>query len=1182
MKRSLTLTLISLMVLWIAACRTQTETIATPDASPISSPVAATPPEEPTALISEVLAGVDGNNNYDFIELANPSQAAPFNLQGWSLWYQLSENDRAVKVYGWKEPALIPPQGHYLLVFEGQDVGLEADAVFDVGMIPQRGGLQLRRQNQTVGDSLAWGDGPAEYGEGVLAAAMKNGAALERLPGGGQGNWLDTDDNSADFVASAPNPQNAASPRTPALEPGLALSVDAPRSVVPGETFSYQLQVTNEGSEAIQGVSLQLPIAALGEIAQTPAEVTVGDQDGFWGMTGLGDSSQVITWLVGDLEPGASAATQFDVTAPWTYTDLVAANYSAQGVGGVAAVFGSPVHTAVEGGAVPVGVLPDLVGQTLVVEGVASMYTGGYYAGGGNVKFYLADESGGVQVWVPGGEGTVNIHLGDRVRVKGDLQVYRGALELVVNDLADAEVVKRNEPVPDWVLMAVSLGQAANDPSLAGKLVQVSGTVARNEEFSYSYELDLIDDSGQLLTLYVDKQTNINVEAIESGQQFYATGILEMYDTRLQLYPRIQADLERIYPPVLTLELGAPNTVLPGDELEVILTATNYLPDILTNLVITATLPAQGVSFVSASNEAQIHGSRLVWYIPELAGGGSAARVSYRVKAMETVDFLVFDAYSAGAQNWPEAVGGDPYYVFLGESVPIWAIQGAGDRSPYTFDPVVTAGTVTGVFPELGGFWIQEMDSDQDPLTSAGIFINTGEFEVAVDSGNRVRVSGIVRETYQQTQVGISNSQDVVVLEQGGPLPAAVALDSPGDQSESDRYYESLEGMLVQVDGGWVVVGPTSQYGEYVLVPPDREIERLWQGDSQHNGLAIMVDDGSSAVHQERSTMATVVNSGDRISGLVGPLAYTYGRYKIEPVVQPRIEPVAVNLPTLALTTSDEFRLMTWNTENLFDLFDPHPSDPPKPSIQGYKTDIAKVANTILAAGAPTIVALQEVENIGILEDIAGQEVLQEFQYQAILLEGSDSRYIDNGYLVRGDVARVVDVQQHVAPEGLTSRPPLQIEIEMQGATSPLRFFVINNHFTSMSGGEAATEPRRAAQAAWNVMVLEAIQADNPDAMVAILGDLNSYTQSLPVDTLRAAGLVHIFDMDPQAGWYSYIYQGVSQTLDHILVTPSLFDLLQRVDILHVNADYALPEVTDESPLHKSDHDPVIATFSLP
>ena len=116
---------------------------------------------------------------------------------------------------------------------------------------------------------------------------------------------------------------------------------------------------------------------------------------------------------------------------------------------------------------------------------------------------------------------------------------------------------------------------------------------------------------------------------------------------------------------------------------------------------------------------------------------------------------------------------------------------------------------------------------------------------------------------------------------------------------------------------------------------------------------------------------------------------------------------------------------------------------------------------------------------------------------------------------------------------------------------------------------------------AWNVEVLQGIQDENPGALVAIIGDLNSYYNSLPIDTLRDAGLIHVFEIDPEGGWYSYIYQGGSQTLDHILVTSDLFDLIQQVDILHVNADYAPPEAGDESPLRKSDHDPVIATFSL-
>jgi predicted extracellular nuclease len=448
-------------------------------------------------------------------------------------------------------------------------------------------------------------------------------------------------------------------------------------------------------------------------------------------------------------------------------------------------------------------------------------------------------------------------------------------------------------------------------------------------------------------------------------------------------------------------------------------------------------------------------------------------------------------------------------------------------------------------------------------------------------AGNTVEVSGVVRETYQQTQLSVTDPEDIIVLETGGPLPPEVELDPPADLDLALEYYESLEGMLVQVSSVGVAVAPTSQYGEFVLVLQKHGVDRLWQGDTANNGLAIMVDDGSSAVHEDGSALDFVVNTGDRVSGLIGPLAYTYGQFKIEPIAQPNVENSAVELLDLPLIGSDEFSIMTWNVENLFDFKDPHPSSPEMPTLREYRVSVAKVANTILAAGVPTVVGLQEVENIGILEDIAEHESLVEFGYLPYLIEGTDSRGIDNGYLVRSDVAEVVDEKQYVAPEGLTSRPPLMIQVEIQTDSDLVTLFVLNNHFTSMSGGEAATEPRRNAQAAWNVTVMNEILDYYPDAYIAVIGDLNSFYNALPIDTLRDAGLNHVIENDPETGWYSYIYQGVSQTLDHILVTKDLFDLIQRVDVLHVNADFAPPEVGDESPIRKSDHDPVVVVFSL-
>ena len=115
------------------------------------------------------------------------------------------------------------------------------------------------------------------------------------------------------------------------------------------------------------------------------------------------------------------------------------------------------------------------------------------------------------------------------------------------------------------------------------------------------------------------------------------------------------------------------------------------------------------------------------------------------------------------------------------------------------------------------------------------------------------------------------------------------------------------------------------------------------------------------------------------------------------------------------------------------------------------------------------MVGLQEVENLGILEDLAAHDALAEYRYQPALLDGTDSRGIDVGYLVRGDRAEIVRVEQFVAEEGLTSRPPLLVEIEVATDGEALKLYVINNHFSSMSGGELVTEPRRVAQAAWAI-----------------------------------------------------------------------------------------------------------------
>ena len=80
-------------------------------------------------------------------------------------------------------------------------------------------------------------------------------------------------------------------------------------------------------------------------------------------------------------------------------------------------------------------------------------------------------------------------------------------------------------------------------------------------------------------------------------------------------------------------------------------------------------------------------------------------------------------------------------------------------------------------------------------------------------------------------------------------------------------------------------------------------------------------------------------------------------------------------------------------------------------------------------------------------------------------------------------------------------------------------------------------------------------------------------------DTLREGGLRHVYELAEPDIPYTYVYQGESETLDHILVTPSLYARLARVAALHVNADFPLALPDDAAALKTSDHDPLVAVF---
>jgi uncharacterized protein len=100
--------------------------------------------------------------------------------------------------------------------------------------------------------------------------------------------------------------------------------------------------------------------------------------------------------------------------------------------------------------------------------------------------------------------------------------------------------------------------------------------------------------------------------------------------------------------------------------------------------------------------------------------------------------------------------------------------------------------------------------------------------------------------------------------------------------------------------------------------------------------------------------------------------------------------------------------------------------------------------------------------------------------------------------------------------------------------------------------------------------------AVDPDANVIVLGDINDFEFSQTVDILEGGGALHTLVEDLAArGRYSYVFEGNSQVLDQILLSPNLVDhFLHVYDVVHVNSEFA-------DAIQASDHEPSVMRLDL-
>ena len=580
-------------------------------------------------------------------------------------------------------------------------------------------------------------------------------------------------------------------------------------------------------------------------------------------------------------------------------------------------------------------------------------------------------------------------------------------------------------------------------------------------------------------------------------------------------------------------------------------------------------------------------------------------------------------------------------------------IQGNESTSPLAGKRVSITGVVTGDFQEndaddesnLGGFYIQDETSDDNPLTSDGIFVfdsNSPAIDVSV--GDRVTVQGTVNEYFGETQL-IEPTVDIIGSGSVRATDIMLPVASTASNSEGDLIadLERYEGMLLRFPQTLSVsnLRNLERFGAVGL----SQRGRLYQftnsnlpdqtAYSTHRSSiarrSIELDDGrrSSNAAPIRYLHAGVnddysIRAGDTITGVTGNLRYSRGSggsgdesWRLMPTSAPQFD--SVNPRPGRPSIGGRLRVASFNALNFFSTVDtgqsvcgPQGSDNCRGADSPGELD-RQLAKTVSA------LAIMDADIVGLVELENNRSASLQMIVDALNTRlGSNEYAFLNTGIIHDDATKTAFIYKTSTIDlvgafalldrsvdsrfnDARNRPALAQSFEVSATGAVLT--VVVNHLKSkgsscdadgdsnLRDGQANCNKTRTAAAAaiadW--LATDPTASNDPDYL--IIGDLNAYTQEDPLTTLKNAGFTNL--LEAQSNPYSFVFDSQAGALDHAVASASLVPQVVETIEWHINADeptvfdYNLENGRDpalfnaDSPYGTSDHDPVIIGLDL-
>ncbi|GGD10433.1 FN3 associated domain-containing protein [Pontibacillus salipaludis] len=830
------------------------------------------------------------------------------------------------------------------------------------------------------------------------------------------------------------------------------------------------------------------------------------------------------------------------------------------------------------------------------IEGVVTTDVGSW----GRKGFYLQDDTSGIYVFQD--LYSDEIQKGDIVQITGDTTEYDGVFELV--NVSNLNVQGAGE-LPEPQVVSPSGVTEENQ----GSLIQLKDvTISQVEEVnSYGTFEFLATKEGESVTVRIDNRTGLSYADFlyKEGMVLNVTGISSEYNGTAQVKPRGgddfsfvsagTADSIQAMPASGGVQEGSTVSLSSFGEGDIYYTTDGSEP------TINSTKYTQPITITEDTTIKAI----------QVGDEETSSVVTFTYQVLKAFDDLrIHDIQGETHQS-----------LYNGENVS--GVEGIVTR---------TVGSRGFYMQELPGQY------DDNVKTSEGIYVySTGDAGVTVgdrvqvsgevkeytqsnflwfDFSDDLTLTEITGASVSVEESGVELPEPVTLGEQGRVIPSEVIDNDQfsvfDPEEDAIDFYESLEGMRVSAPDATVVM-PRAEYTNYdetaVTVPNGSSKTRTPAGgiivEPSLNPERIIIDDYSQ-------DMAPVKVGDTFTSAVTGVLGYEFSNFKLEVDGLPTVVPGEFERETTTLQQGEEeLSVATYNMENYYATDSDHPD----------KTE--EIAQSIVnRLDAPDIVGLVEVqdnngaseggtdaaENYKALIDAIAENGGPEYAYTDIAPVNNEDGGEPDGNIRVGFIYNPDRVSLAEQPKGgattsvgvteegsLTlnpgridptneafedSRKPLAAEFEFNGEN----VIVVANHFNSKGGDDApfggiqpaqlGSEEQRIEQAkVVNGFVQEVMERDE-DANVVVLGDLNDFEYSAPLETLEGDILANMIEELPENERYTYNYQGNSQTLDHILVADHLKDQT-KVDIVHLNADFT------EEQGRVSDHDPVLIHMDL-